>query len=51
MLEYLAPEIVDQRPYGEMVDHWALGILTYELLAGESPFNEGGNEAGMWTIS
>jgi serine/threonine protein kinase len=36
--EYLAPEIVLQRPYGREVDWWALGILTYELLFRRTPF-------------
>jgi serine/threonine protein kinase len=36
--EYLAPEIVQRRPYGREVDWWALGILTYELLFRRTPF-------------
>ena len=36
--EYLAPEIVSMRPYGFEVDWWALGILTFELLFGKTPF-------------
>ena len=36
--EYLAPEIVGRRPYGFEVDWWALGILTFELLFGKTPF-------------
>jgi serine/threonine protein kinase len=36
--EYMAPEIVSKQPYGPAVDWWALGILTYELLIGQSPF-------------
>ncbi|KAK8895938.1 hypothetical protein M9Y10_013824 [Tritrichomonas musculus] len=38
--EYLAPEIVQRMPYGPPIDWWALGILTYELLFGISPFHE-----------
>jgi serine/threonine protein kinase len=37
--EYLAPEIVARRPYGRKVDWWALGVLTYELLIGFTPFH------------
>jgi serine/threonine protein kinase len=36
--EYLAPEMVEQRPYTEAIDWWALGILLYEILFGQTPF-------------
>jgi serine/threonine protein kinase len=36
--EYLAPEIVARRPYGMKIDWWAIGVLTYELLFGNTPF-------------
>ena len=36
--EYLAPEIVIGKGYTEAVDLWALGVLIYEMLCGESPF-------------
>ncbi|EAX88277.1 AGC family protein kinase [Trichomonas vaginalis G3] len=36
--EYLAPEIVHRQPYTVAVDWWAVGILTYELLFGVTPF-------------
>lgn len=37
-VDYMAPEIVRNAPYGEEVDIWAVGILAYELVTGELPF-------------
>ena len=36
--EYLAPEIIQSKGHGKAVDWWALGVLTYEMLAGYPPF-------------
>jgi serine/threonine protein kinase len=36
--EYLAPELVQGRPYDHLVDVWALGVLCFELLTGKTPF-------------
>ena len=36
--EYMAPEIINELPYGKPVDIWALGILLYEFYFGISPF-------------
>lgn len=33
-IDYLAPEIVEGKPYDQSVDCWALGVLIYELLTG-----------------
>ena len=36
--DYLAPEILKKEPYDKSADHWACGILMYELLFGRPPF-------------
>ena len=36
--EYMAPEILENKPYDEKVDIWSLGILLYELFHNRSPF-------------
>ncbi|KAJ3056881.1 Serine/threonine kinase [Rhizophlyctis rosea] len=36
--EFMAPEILMEKPYGRAVDWWAFGVLIYEMLLGQSPF-------------
>ncbi|KAK6192522.1 hypothetical protein SNE40_003973 [Patella caerulea] len=38
--DYLAPEILMQKPHGCGVDWWALGVCLYEFLTGIPPFND-----------
>lgn len=39
-LNYMAPEILEQKEYNFPVDVWALGVLTYELLEGHLPVSD-----------
>lgn len=36
--EYMAPEIVQKKPYDYRVDIWSLGVLLYELIHKEAPY-------------
>lgn len=40
-IEYMAPEIVksNQNGHDQTVDWWSVGVLTFELLTGSSPFS------------
>ncbi|OMJ69099.1 hypothetical protein SteCoe_33267 [Stentor coeruleus] len=37
-LEYMSPEMVNNRPQTYKVDIWALGVLFYEMLHGTTPY-------------
>ncbi|GAA5879186.1 hypothetical protein JCM16303_001332 [Sporobolomyces ruberrimus] len=39
-LDYLPPEMIESKEHTDMVDLWALGVLTYEFLVGSPPFED-----------
>ncbi|KAG6820976.1 hypothetical protein H0H93_008605 [Arthromyces matolae] len=43
--DYLPPEMIEGKEHDERVDHWALGVLTYEFLVGAAPFEVPGDSA------
>lgn len=45
--DYIAPEILQELNYDASVDWWALGILMYEMMAGQPPF-EADNEDDLF---
>ena len=43
---FMAPEILNIKPYDSKVDVWSIGILFYEMLTGFVPFT-GRNESDL----
>ncbi|EDV98926.1 aurora kinase B [Drosophila grimshawi] len=43
-LDYLPPEMVDGHSYDDSVDQWCLGILCYEFVVGNPPFESSNSE-------
>jgi calcium/calmodulin-dependent protein kinase I len=36
---FVAPEVINRKPYDQKVDMWSIGVTAYLLLCGETPFN------------
>ena len=36
---YMAPELIEEKPYDHTADLWSLGCILYELLVGQPPFD------------
>lgn len=47
---YMSPEQAEGKEIGPRADLWALGILLYEMLAGERPFEDGRETAVLHRI-
>jgi len=41
--QYLAPELVTSSGHGMAVDWWGFGVLVFELLTGQTPFDDSSN--------
>eukprot|EP00301_Raphidiophrys_heterophryoidea_P022233 c6439_g1_i1.p1 GENE.c6439_g1_i1~~c6439_g1_i1.p1 ORF type:complete len:463 (+),score=115.50 c6439_g1_i1:42-1430(+) len=37
-LEYVAPEVLNKKPYDDMVDWWSYGVMVCELVTGHGPY-------------
>ena len=37
-VEFMAPEILEERRYDKTVDFWSLGIMLYDMIVGKPPF-------------
>ena len=40
---YVAPEILEAKPYGFPCDYWSIGVVAFILLSGTAPFYEEDN--------
>lgn len=50
-LDYLPPEMVEQKAYSVEADIWCLGVLCYEFLVGKPPFEAEGQQATYANIT
>lgn len=38
--DYMAPEVINGEPVSVVLDFWSLGVIAYEFLTGNLPFND-----------
>lgn len=50
-LDYLPPEMVMRKEHDPSVDIWALGVLGYEFITGQPPFEAQGQKATFKRIA
>lgn len=49
--DFMAPEIARHEPYNHVADFWSLGIITFDMIAGEAPFDAESEEELMDIIA
>lgn len=49
-LSYMAPEVVNRKPYAKPCDMWSLGVVTFMMLSGRRPFHSRDREEKMALI-
>ncbi|EGR28227.1 protein kinase domain protein [Ichthyophthirius multifiliis] len=49
-LDYVSPEMIENKDYNNSIDIWSLGILTYELIFGRAPFSGKGYEDTLQNV-
>ncbi|XP_021413871.2 death-associated protein kinase 2 [Oncorhynchus mykiss] len=48
--QYIAPEVINYEPLSEAADIWSIGVITYILLSGLSPFQGDNDEETLKNI-
>ena len=48
--EFVSPEVINYHPVSQKTDMWSVGVLTYVLLSGLSPFLGENNKVGKWFL-
>eukprot|EP00041_Stephanoeca_diplocostata_P025195 m.654879 g.654879 ORF g.654879 m.654879 type:complete len:738 (-) comp22693_c0_seq3:251-2464(-) len=40
-IQYMAPELLNDEPYGQDIDWWSLGVIAFILITGRYPYSKG----------